>query len=153
MFDEMRNAGRSEASVLAEFGSPEKCAKQVLAEEREGSKNTALVKDRKRFSAAEIVGLIFFTLLLTIPVGSGMLGILVSFGALSLSGALIGVAGLIFAVYFPFSGVAEVGVMAGIGIGVAASGVGLLLFVGFFYATKGLAIVLVKALKAVYVRR
>lgn len=159
MFYEMTSGGRTEESVLAEFGSPEKCALQVLTEEefsaKEGGnlRSVSPARARRRSSPAEVAGLVFFTLLLVLPLTVVALGILTAFGALTLSGGVIGVCGVAFALCFPFSGVSGAAVFSGIGMGVASSGAGLLLFVGFFYATKGMAVALYKALRAVYVRR
>lgn len=155
MYDEMTSGGRTEESVLAEFGPPEKCARQVMSEESVKRRKVGNVsserKTRRDFSVARAVGLILFTLLLALPLGAAALGILVSCGALCLAGGVTGVGGIIFAVYYPFSG--AVAVLPGVGMGLAASGVGALLFVGFFYATKGVAIALFKTIKAVYARR
>ena len=151
MFDELKSGGMDEESAIAELGSPEKCAAQAIAE---GEQNpSSAPKARAKFSAAEAVGLIFFTLLLILPFGAAALGIVIAFGAVALSGGVLGIGGLVFAVYFPFSGASSSAVTAGIGLGIAASGVGLLLLVGFFYATKWATILLAKALRAVYVRR
>ena len=186
MFDEMTGGGRTESSVLEEFGLPEKCAVQALSEwvtrtesgevvlanareekqleialdEARAQKKEAIAlsraveKKRGRISAGEVVGLIFFTLLLVLPLGVSALALVISFGAISLSGGVIGLAGVVFAVGFPFTGNATgIANLAGVGIGIAASGVGLLLFVGFFYVTKGSGILFYRAIKAIYKRR
>ena len=156
MYAEMTGGGRSEESVLAEFGSPEKCAEQVLREEKTIPKRRVKGVEpaaNKTHSAAEVAGLILFTLFIGLPLGIVAVGILITFGALCLSGGALGIAGLIFAAYYPFVGTTATEIAAGVGVGIGASGAGLLLLVGFFYATKGLAIALGKTVKAVYGRR
>ena len=157
MFADLTSGERSEESVLAEFGTPEQCAAKVLndgeAPDVQGDEAVSAKKERPKFSAAEILGLAFFTLLLLLPLLAVAISVLIALGALCISGGAVGIAGLVFACYFPFSGVASSAVAAGVGLGLGASGVGLFFLVGFFYATKGAAIALVKALKAIYVRR
>lgn len=155
MYDEMRIGGRSESSILAEFGSPERCAQQALTEGKttRGTRGSSRQSERKRVSAAEAVGLFFFTLLVILPISVVAVSIVISFGAVCLSGGAIGIAGVVFAIAVPFMGIASSAIPVGIGMGIAASGIGCLLFVAFFYATKGAAIIFGKVLKAIYVRR
>lgn len=156
MYADLTSGDRSEESVLAEFGTPEQCAAKVLnggEAPSEQGESAVPAKERPKFSAAEVLGLAFFTLLLLLPLLAVAVSVLITLGALCLSGGAVCIAGFVFACYFPFSGVASSAVAAGVGLGIAASGVGLFFLVGFFYATKGAAIALVKALKAIYVRR
>ena len=157
MFGEMTGGGRTEESVLEEFGTPEKCAAQVLGEWESKSEKAEdpapAPKREKRISAAEVVGLIFFTLFLVLPFVAVAISIVISFAAVTLAGGVTGIAGIVFALYYPFSGALSSSIMAGVGLGIASSGVGLLLFVAFWQLTKRTAMLFAKAFRAMYVRR
>ena len=158
MYEDMKSGGRAEDSVLFEFGSPEKCAEQALSEQTPIRKKEGRIKGEKagnggKYSVAGFIGLVFFSLLVAFPLLIVAIAVLISFGAVSIAGGVAGIAGVVLAVYVPFSGISAAFVMSGVGVCIAAAGVGCLLFVAFFYATKGMAIGIVKALKAIYVRR
>ena len=161
MYSEMTASGRSVESILEEFGTPEKCAAQVSAEwgsKAEDSENALPAsapepKGKKRVSAAEVVGLIFATLLLILPIGVSAFAVVISFGAVCVSGGVVGVGGILLAIAYPFSGASAASIPAGIGLSLASAGAGLLLMVGFYYLTKWSAIWTILALKAIYKRR
>ena len=159
LYNDMTNEGKTEDEILNEFGLPKKCVYQMLGDgEKDGAEDGnqsfgPTGKKRNKFSAAELIGIIFFTVLLIFPLAAVGVAILISLGAITISGGAVSIAGLAFAVYYPFTGVTSYAMFTGIGMGIAASGIGLLLFIGAFFATKGMAIVLFKAFKGIYVRR
>ena len=110
-------------------------------------------QQRKQRSAAEVLGLILFTLILGIPLFSVAFAIIVTFIALSASTAAVGIAGVVFAAMYPFMGAASETIFAGIGMGFAASGIGLMLFGAFVSITRLVIIGFSKLFKAIYVRR
>lgn len=156
MRDEMASGGRSEESILAELGSPESCARKTLSEEgytgRQAGGRNAYSSAKSGHSVAEVIGLFFATVLLVLPIGSALLGVLAAFAAVCVSGAVVGIAGIFGAIAYPFVIGGGDMALAGVGAGLAASGVGLILFVVFFFITKYTAIALAKLLKAIYKR-
>ena len=92
----------------------------------------------------------FGLLLLIIPIASAMLGVIISFGAVCVSGMAISLSGLLGIFALPFIGIESI--FAGLGICIATIGVGLLIFVTFYYLTKYTAIITFKCLKAIYTR-
>ncbi|MBQ8658608.1 MAG: DUF1700 domain-containing protein [Clostridia bacterium] len=152
IFSDKLESGSSEAEILAQFGAPEECARRILNEQYDGVPEP---KTLKRFSVGELVGLGFLTLLLIIPLASVAVAVLAVFGACCLSGGVFAVGGVLFSLLSPFftAGMSAAGVIAQIGSGIALSGVGALLFVGFFFLTKYLAVGVWKAFKFIYVRR
>ncbi len=156
MHDEMASNGRSDEGIIAELGSPESCARKTLSEEgyapeRIGERRT-VSSAKTGHSVAEVIGLFFATVLLVLPIGSALFAVLVSFAAVCVSGAAVGVAGLLGAIVYPIVAGGGVTAAIGAGAGLAASGVGLILFVVFFLITKYTAIILFKIFKAIYKR-
>ena len=158
MKDEKLSRGESEEEITAEFGSPRDCARRVAREngvtlKERAEEEAAPIRERKEFSAAEIVGLVFATLLLFLPLFVSLGSIVISFAAVSLGGAAISVAGIVFAVGSPFLGASGAAIPAFIGMGLAASGAGILICIGFLFATKYMAIGVKRLFEAIYVRR
>ena len=110
-------------------------------------------QQKKHRSAAEVLGLILFTLILGIPLFAVAFAIVIAFVALTASSAAVGIAGIAFAVMYPIMGAAGETVLAGIGMGFAASGVGLILFGIFMSFTRLVIIGFSKLCKVVYGRR
>ncbi len=149
MRDEMSFNGKSEEKIIAELGSPESCARSVLAD-RETQPTT---RKKGGYSFAEVIGLIFFTIILVVPLSAVLISVIVAMGACSLVGVAASLGGIAFAIGYPiYIGGGTIGI-AGIGLGIAASGVGLLLFVGFALVTKYAAILFGKFIRAIYKRR
>ena len=151
MYGDKREAGFSEADILAEFGSPEECAAKILA--GENVQPTPQKQARKNFSPAAIVGMVFLTLLLIIPLTATAFALIASFFAVSVSGAVVAIAGAIYAIGAPIVSIGSLsaaGIVAHFAIGIAACGVGCLLFVAFKPLTKYLAVGTGKALKILY---
>ncbi len=160
MKDEKQANGESEETIVAEFGSPRECARRVALangvrlEDRAEEETPGVGEIVKRYSPAELVGLGFVTLILILPLFSVLFSVLVAFAAVTASGFGIAIGGVGFAIGAPIMGVASgIGLLAYVGAGIAMSGLGILLCIGFAYATKYTAIGMKKLLIAIYVRR
>ena len=157
MRDEMVSYGRSEQSVLSELGSPESCARKALSESdyavtgRVEGRNAPAPK--RSITFFEFIGLALITLLFVLPIGGAIVGVIAAFAGVCIAGAATGIAGIVAAVAYPiYIGGGAAGI-AGIGAALAAAGVGFILFVVFFLITKYAALVFLKVLKAIYIRR
>lgn len=178
MYGDKMDAGLSEAEILAEFGDPELCARKILADNAEDAEKaekptpapvetvsgpvtlppvpviaeekTQTKNAGRQVSVASVIGTVFLTLLLILPLSVAALGVIASFGASCISGGVAAIAGFVYILLVPFSGMTGSGVVAHIGIGIAAIGLGTLTLVGFWYLTKYTAIGTFKALVFVY---
>lgn len=157
MYGDMLDAGVSEEKITEEFGAPEACAEKILSEEGE-----ELLKKRERTvrekpSAASVAGLIFVSLLLVLPVYCCILAGIAVLASGVIAGGACAIAGgayaLISPVYFGVNGVAFFGVIAHVGVGLVASGVGVPLAIGFGWLTKYASIGAVKLFKLIYFGR
>lgn len=152
MYDELISGGMNEESALTELGSPEKCAAQAIAEGEQNVFPTE-IKPKTKVSVAELFGLFFFSLFLGLPLVAIGVSLIISFAAVVVSGAAISLAGIVFAFASFYFGFSRISILAYAGIGIAACGAGMLLFVGFFLLTKYTAIAFKNLLKTIYVRR
>ena len=154
MHDEMASYGRTDDSIIKELGSPESCARRTLAESgySVAQNNNGSSARKSGHSAAEIIGLIFFTALLLLPLAVVLFALVASLGAICIGGAAAGIGGIGYAIGYPILSGGGSAAIAGAGMGLAASGAGLLLFVGFFFATKYAAIGSIKLFKVIYTR-
>ena len=159
IYGDKLDAGYSEKEILQEFGSPEACAKRILSDdsnefsERERIHAPSISKNH---SIAGIIGLVFLTLILILPLASVALSLVVAFAAVSISGIVVALSGVILTIGSPFLafiGTTLPAVISGMGMGICAIGIGAILFSAFFFGAKYLAIWSYKALKFIYVRR
>ena len=151
MYGDKLDAGHTNAEILHEFGLPEDCAARILAEEHPEEINLhASKKTNNGPSVAYIVGMIFFTLIIILPLSIAALGVIISFGAASLSGCVASLMGIVIILWSPFQFTGVAAIMAGVSIGIIAIGIGMILFVTFWLATKYIAIGTVKALRMIY---
>ena len=151
MYGDKAEAGFSEAEILAEFGSPEKCAARILAEEN--TQPTLQKRERRKLSPAEIVGMFFLSLILILPLALTAFALIVTFFALTVSGVAVAIAGGVYAIGAPLLSIGSLsaaGCFAHLGVGLTLCGVGCLLFVAFEPLGKHLAIGTGKALKFLY---
>lgn len=181
MFADMAEAGKSEEEILAEFGSAESCAEKIRAERGECSdfndkkddtptpvstceqktKNGEATpkkpkaQEKRRVSVGEIIGLVFFVLILGLPLVAAVIAIVVSFASLAISGIAIALAGGLVTAAAPFAFILEYSVgeiTMLIGAGLAMIGVGALIAIGFYYPTKYSAKGAIKLLKLIFRR-
>lgn len=164
--------GATPDAVLAEFGNPEECAQKILQEAgkdvetvdvEESKLVTPLVettaekpvvqKSRRKWTPSITTGMVFLTLLVILPLAGSAVGVIASFAACAIAGGATSLAGGIYAVcslFFGGLGMETSGIFAHFGMGLAAIGVGFLMCVGFYYATKYTAIACWKALRWIY---
>ena len=144
-------AGFSENEILAEFGTPETCAARILA--GEGITPIKAQPQSRKMSPAAIVGMFFLTLIIILPLAITAFALIISFFAVSVSGIAVVIAGVTYAIGAPLLAIGTLdaaGICMHLGLGIAACGVGLLLFTIFKFLTKYLAIGAGKALAFLY---
>lgn len=163
IYIDKKDLGLSEAEIVAEFGSPKECAEgilseQVFKEEYVGEVDILRTKKKKSEEKAtrikpsevsKVLGLILLTLILYIPLFAVLFSLVVGFAAVCFSGAAAALAGICGTV-IGFINALSVSFVEGvllIGMGTAAIGAGVFVFIIFFYATKYSAIGLYKAIK------
>ena len=155
IYGDRLESGADNDAILSEFGIPEICAARILSEEYTDQAFYPSTSPQPVSSAGKtalyITGMSFLTLLLILPLTCAALGVVVSFGAVSISGAVVALGGFVLTLCaFAPTGLP---LWACIGTGLAMIGVGCLLFVGFWLLTKYTAIGCVKLLKLIYVRK
>ena len=142
MYADMAESGRCEEDILKEFGDPCECAAKIRRERGFGERVTCEEKpkkERRRFSVGEAIGAFLFSLLIFLPIAATGLGVIVTFIALAVSGAAMAFAGVVGAVASPallLFGLGGGEVLMAIGACVCLFGVGILLMIGFWLATK-----------------
>ena len=155
MYEEKLSEGKTEEIILEEFGTPESVAYRILAENSEQISNEPEIQESKfkysiKDKSIEYIGLIFLSLFLIIPLTAVAVSVIVSLGAVSFSGIAMSLSGVLAILVVPFIGIENVGAI--LGLLIALIGIGLLIFVGFYYLTKYTSILLYKCLKAIYIR-
>ena len=152
MFADMTEAGRSEEDILAEFGAPAECAERILRDRgydpvrsepasvtKKEPRADKEKKPERRFSILRAVGIFFFSLLIYLPIAAIAFSLIISFAAVAFSGAACAAACALVAAVAPIGLLIGAGggeVVMSIGICLVLAGVGVLLAIGFFYATK-----------------
>ena len=163
IYGDRLDAGYTGEEIIEEFGSPEECAKNILSDGEYADLVLTKPKEKKviflkeKYSVGAIIGLVCMTLLLIIPIYAAIFSVVVAFASCVLVGGVCVVVGGLYALVSPFwlgfHGTSFVGIVANVGAGIASAGVGLLLFVGFYFATKYTAIWGIKLFKMIYFRR
>lgn len=152
MYGDKLESGSTPEEILQEFGEPSACAERILSEN-----GMSLPKGkREQSSLASWVGIFFLTILIIIPIYAVAFSIVLTFAAMVVGGAAIALAGAVYVVYSPFMAISGVGfpaVIAHMGMGFAAAGLGLLLFIAFIYLTKYSYKWTAKSLVLIYKRR
>ncbi len=151
LYEDKREAGEAEEAIVEEFGFPETCAERILNETEKAPRK----KRRKKGGAspAQIVGMVFLTILVLCPLAEIAIAVIASCAAVTVAGGAAGIAGVIYVLLSFTFGLNGGALFAHIGLGIAASGIGLLLFAGFYYATKYTVLGCIRALKFLYKRR
>ena len=165
MYQDKLDLGLSESEILAEFGDPQVCAGRMIAEssiERESTPVTDnpfareyKAKPMKSTSIGGVLGIMFFTLLLGIPVGAVWVSVIAVFASVGVASVAVGFAGLLSPLLTPFYsslGFSGVSFAANLGLYLACAGAGFVLATLFYYATKHTAIGLIQTVKFVYGR-
>lgn len=159
MYGDKAESGLSESEILSNFGAPEACAMRVLLENFPENKATmyALKERFSKHSLGELIGLIFLSVMLILPIAAVFACVIVAFGISSFACAIVAVAtalaSLIFPIYAVGAGASAGGAWMYLGMGLAGTGVCILLAIGFYFTTKYCGIALIKALQYIYRRR
>lgn len=150
LFGDKREAGKSEYEILLEFGSPSECAARILSEEY----GEVPLKEKSADSARVWywIGMGFLTLILILPLTAVAVSLVIAAGALAVSFGATSLAGIVVALAGFFLGVGSYRLVL-LGGGLALSGLSMILTVLFLLATKYAAIGLGRALRAIYARR
>ena len=163
IYGDKLDAGYTGEEIVEEFGSPEECAKNILSDSdytqtvmtKPKEKKILLLKEKD--SVGAIIGIVCMTLLLIIPLYAVIVSVIATFASCVIVGGACVVEGGLYTVASPFwlgfHGTPFGGIVANVGAGIATAGVGLLLFVGFYLATKYTTIGAIKLLKLIYFRR
>lgn len=152
IFLDKSELGMTDAEIISELGSPAECAQRILAESGKSSPKTVTNYTQSTFKG---VAYILLTVILIIPIICVLFSLVVSFGAVAMSGVVVAVSGLGSAILTPiFSAnvLTTQGVIFHIGLGIGACGLGVLMFVGFALLTKFVATFSIKFIKSVYHR-
>lgn len=152
MYGDKLESGDASEKILEEFGAPTVCAERILQEN-----GMTLPKKTKGVAPwATWLGLFFLTILIVLPLYAVAFSVVITFAAVTISGAAAALAGALYVVYSPFTAIGGAGfsfVVAHMGIGFATAGVGALLFIAFVYLTKYSYKWTVKSLALIYTRK
>ena len=142
MYQDKLELGLSESEILAEFGSPQACAGRMIAESSIEQKKPPTTdnpfaqeyqaKRIKSSSVGGVVGMVFFTLLLGIPVAAVWVSVIATFVAVGVASIAVGIAGLLFPLLTPFYaslGFSGISFTANLGLYLASAGAGFMLAV------------------------
>ena len=152
IYGDKLDAGITEEDIVAEFGNPLTCAQKIISENG-NEQNADTVPTQTPSSAGQkvkgIILAVLFTIFAGLPLIAVMLSIIVSLGAICISGGagLLGGPAYIFIGAFNASGV---GIAAHIGMAIGGMGVCGFLAIGGYFATKYTAIYCFKAMKFIY---
>lgn len=165
MYGDKLDAGLKEEDILTEFGDPKACAEKIIAENASedtnhagnGTSDEKSAKDldgqsaplSKKQTAKGIILALLFTLFAGLPLAACLVAIVISLGAVCISGGAGILAGFVYLFIAPFIGMGA-GIAMHIGMGIGAIGVCGLLGLGGFFATKYCAIYFYKLLKMIY---
>lgn len=165
MYQDKLDLGLSEQEILNEFGDPQVCAGRMIAESSIEQKTPSATnnpfaqeykaKPIKSASVGGTLGMVFFTLLLGIPVGAVWVSVIATFAAVGVASIAVGFAGLLFPLLTPFYsslGFSGISFTANLGLYLASAGAGFMLAVLFYHATKHTVVGLIRTVKFVYGR-
>lgn len=155
MYGDKLDAGMSEEAILTEFGSPKSCAEKIMAEntaENNQDNNVSVPKNSPSPTAAKVKGIILsvlFSLFAGIPLAAALISIIVSMGAVCISGGAGVLASFVYIFIAPFHAVGT-GIAAHIGMAIGGVGVCGFLVIGGYFATKYSVIYSYKLMKIIY---
>lgn len=158
LYGDKIDAGESPEHILAEFGNPVDCAQKILAEHKASKKDNAdmelSVENVSVHSVSSIIGMVFLTLLLIIPLYAVIAAVIASLGAGAISAVVVAIAGalatLISPVFLIVNGASWQAVFANVGLCIGSIGVSVFLFIGFYFLTKYAIKGAVKLFKLIY---
>lgn len=151
MYTDKKDAGESEESILKEFGNPYACADKILEEyDFDSDKKAKKVKERNGMSIGYIVGMVFFSIIIALPIVCTLIGLLAGFLAAAICGPVVALYGVVHCCIAPLLTGTAVGFLGAEAMGIVCIGIGLLLFVVFFLLTKFTAKAIFKFIKITY---
>ena len=150
MYGDKLEAGLSEEAILTEFGSPKSCAQKIMAENGEtGGKAVTKNSSPAEQKTKNIVLAVLFSLFAGLPLAAVLAAIVISLGAVCISGGAGVLAGLVYIFVGAFTATGA-GIAAHIGIAIGAIGVCGFLGLGGYFSTKYGAIYSYKLMKLIY---
>ena len=168
IYDDKREAGFSDADILAEFGTPKECANRIRSEGIDGiaakrpikdavSDTLASAKDKVKIpSGSGIAGLVLLTIFAIIPLAAVLISLIAAFGSVSISGGALavgGAAGIGYSFIQLISGYGFPIFLSSLGLSLALIGTGIPLGIGFYYVTKYLSIGSYKLIRSIYIKK
>ena len=156
IYGDKLDAGMTEESILAEFGSPQSCAEKILAENA-SENNEAPTSNApaappvlsKKQTAKGIILAVLFTLFAGAPLAVILAAIILSLGAVCVSGSVGILAGFVY-IFIALFNAMGAGIAAHVGMAIGAMGICGFLGLGSYFATKYSAIYSYKLMKYVY---
>lgn len=156
IYGDKLDAGMTEESILAEFGSPQSCAEKILSEnaseQNEGQSSNANPSSpvlSKKQTAKGIILAVLFTLFAGAPLAVILAAIILSLGAVCVSGSVGILAGFVY-IFIALFNAMGAGIAAHVGMAIGAMGICGFLGLGSYFATKYSAIYSYKLMKSVY---
>ena len=153
IYGDKLDAGITEEDIVAEFGNPLTCAQKIISEnaseQNEDTPTPAKQSSTVGQKTKGIILAVLFTLFAGLPLIAVMISVIVSLGAICISGG----AGVLASIAYIFIGAfsaSGVGIAAHIGMAIGGIGVCGFLAIGGYYATKYTAIYCFKATKFIY---
>ena len=148
LYGDKSDAGLSDEAILSEFGTLDECIERIKQESPELFENERTCVPFKKI-ATHIALLLFVGL----PAALSALSALAALAVCTLGGAgtcLGGVAVVIYSIALLFGGAGANTVLIQFGIGLAMTGAGVMICIGFFFMTKYAIASLNKIVKYVY---
>ena len=149
MYADMADSGKTEEEIISELGSPEECARRTIEEGEYVSSNgvtpdTVLNSEggsvkKGRFSVGGAIGVFIFSLIIMLPLFAAALSVVLSLGAVSVSGVVISFGGALVLLASPvtfFVSYSLGEILMIYGGGIAMVGIGGVIAIAFWYATK-----------------
>ena len=161
LYGDKIDAGCSPEDAVAQFGDPIDCAQTIIADNAPATpkdNSVAITPNQNSkvstHSVSIIIGMVFLTLLVIIPVFASLVAIVAGFGASAITCAICAIASLlltfIYPVYLTIYGATWGAVVANLGMCVAGIGVCTVLAISFYFVTKYATIWSIKLFKRIY---
>ena len=166
LYGDKIEAGCTPEEAVSQFGSPIDCAQDILAENepattvpQQKTEKIKPVKPQKScgvstHSVSVIIGMVFLTLILIIPLYACLITFIAAFGAVAIGCAVGAVASLLLTILYPvyiaIYGAGWGAIVANLGMCLAAAGICTLLSIGFYFATKYFVVWSIRLFKRIY---
>ena len=151
IYGDKADSGMTEEEILAGFGTPQEVARKIL--EESGLEYKEPAKETRNFPSF-VVGMVVFTLFIGIPLLSVAVSVVGAAFSVFVSGFAAGIVGIVYVLvaplYYFVNGMAGMAIVAWMGLGIVAVGVGIFLVIGGWYALKYSIIGSWKIFKSIY---